>query len=297
MTSPVVAVELANYPLLRRGKVRDVFDLGEHLLLVASDRISAFDVVLPSVLSGKGIILTGISQLWFEAINSLIPTQMTDLELTDLKLSGAERDMLEGRSVIARKANRIDIECVVRAYLSGSAWKEYQQRGTVAGIAMPEGMHRGDRFPELHFTPAIKNDSGHDENISFKQLVDAVGGDLSRDLERLSRALFELGSKTAAKAGFALADTKFEFGWIDGNIAVIDEVLTPDSSRYWDSSEMRPGEEPAAYDKQIIRDWLESTGWNKQWPGPELPSDIVDKTLERYRSVSDRLHSAMDKGG
>jgi phosphoribosylaminoimidazole-succinocarboxamide synthase len=282
-------VDLAHYPLHWRGKVRDVFDLGDHLLLVASDRISAFDVVLPTLLPQKGIILTGISRFWFDRVAPIMSTQAADFDLESLDLEEGELERLAGRSVVVRKADRIDIECVVRAWLAGSAWLEYQKHGTVAGNTLPSGMRRGDRLPEVIFTPAIKNDRGHDENISVEQLRDMVGAELAYRLDQGSRTIFDLGTRVAAAAGFVLADTKFEFGWIDGDLAVIDEVLTPDSSRYWAANQVQPGSEPPAYDKQPVRDWLESTGWNKEAPGPELPPNIVQQTLDRYRAVAQRL--------
>jgi phosphoribosylaminoimidazole-succinocarboxamide synthase len=291
VTEVVGKINLANYPLYWRGKVRDVFDLGSHLLLVASDRISAFDVVLPTLLPQKGVILTGISRFWFDKVAAVRPTQLTGIDLESLDLGPGELELLSGRSVVVKKADRIDIECVVRAFLAGSAWLEYQKQGTIAGYRLPEGMRRGDRLPDILFTPAIKNDLGHDENISIDQLHGIVGVDLANRLEQASREIFELGSKVAAGAGFVLADTKFEFGWIDGELAVIDEVLTPDSSRYWDTSQVAPGTEPPAYDKQPVRDWLESSGWNKEAPAPELPPNIVNQTLDRYRAVAQRLQS------
>lgn len=296
MTTDTGELNLAHYPLVRRGKVRDVFDLGPNLLLVASDRVSAFDVVLPTLLRGKGQVLTSISRFWFDRIQDIGPTQMIEIALDSLHLEPDEFDLLEGRSLIVRKADRVDIECVVRSYLAGSAWLEYQQSGTVSGIMHPGGMSRGDALPETLFTPAIKNDRGHDENISVQKLVEIVGSDLASELEVSSRRIFERGQLVAGKAGFVVADTKFEFGWIDGSLSVIDEVLTPDSSRYWDVQDLAVGIEPPAYDKQIIRDWLEESGWNKQPPGPELPNDIIERTLERYRSVSVRLHQTQSKG-
>jgi len=286
---------LAAYPVLRRGKVRDVFDLGDHLLLVASDRISAFDVVLPSPLPGKGALLTRISRFWFETIAGTVPTQLSELSLDDLNLSGAERDYLQDRAMIVRKAERIDIECVARAFLAGSAWKEYQASGTVAEVQLPSGLQRGDRLPTVLFTPAIKNDSGHDENISVETLRNMVGTELANQLEQRSLELFDVGSRIAAEAGFLLADSKFEYGWIDGELAVIDEIFTPDSSRYWDAAAWQPGTEPPSFDKQIIRDWLEASGWNKQPPGPELPGEIVNRALDRYAAVADRLQATTHK--
>jgi phosphoribosylaminoimidazole-succinocarboxamide synthase len=296
VSQAIEQVNLARYPLLRRGKVRDVFDLGDNLLLVATDRISAFDVVLPSLLPGKGVVLTEISRFWFDLISTIVSTQSTGLGLDRLDLQPDEFEQLTGRSVVVRRAERIDIECVIRAYLAGSAWLEYQRTGSVAGNSLPAGLKRGDPLPATLFTPAIKNDSGHDENVSVERLRDLVGDDLATKLEMTSRRIFAKGAEVAANAGFLLADTKFEFGWIDGELSVIDEVLTPDSSRYWDSGDVVPGEEPAAYDKQPVRDWLEASGWNKEAPGPELPGDIIEQTLDRYRSVALRLHQSVSKG-
>ena len=216
--------------------------------------------------------------------------------MEQLQLSPGELEKLVGRSVVVRKAKRIDIECVVREFLAGSAWAEYQRTGSVAGNQLPQGMRRGDRLPTSLFTPAIKNDSGHDENVSTERLKDIVGEDLATQLELTSRRIFAKGSEVAANAGFLLADTKFEFGWIDGELSVIDEVLTPDSSRYWEAGAVVPGEEPAAYDKQPVRDWLVVSGWNKEPPGPTLPDDIIEQTLDRYRSVATRLQQSISKG-
>ena len=284
---------MAHLPLIRRGKVRDIYDLGDRLLLVASDRLSAFDVILPTPLPGKGKLLTRIAALWFGASRAVMPNHLITTSLDGLPLSPAERDAIAGRAMVVRKAARIDIECVVRGYLAGSGWKEYAQSGTLAGEALPEGLRKGDRLPEPRFTPAIKNDEGHDENISWSRLVDEVGGDLARELRDASMAVYAFGRDRAAQAGFILADTKFEFGRVDGRLTLIDEVLTPDSSRYWDAGSYVPGEEPPAFDKQIVRDWLEATGWNKQPPGPDIPPAIVNETLARYQAVADRLAAVL----
>ena len=285
---------LVHVPLARRGKVRDIYDLGDRLLLVASDRLSAFDVILPTPLPGKGKLLTRIAALWFEASRAVMPNHLISTSLAGLPLSPDERDALSGRAMIVRKAERIDIECVVRGYLAGSGWKEYRQAGTLAGEPLPAGVRKGDRLPEPRFTPAIKNDEGHDENISWSRLVELVGDELARTLRDASMAVFAFGSERAARAGFILADTKFEFGWIDGDLTLIDEVLTPDSSRYWDAAAYVPGEEPPAFDKQIVRDWLETTDWDKRPPGPIIPQSIVNETLDRYQAVADRLAAVLE---
>lgn len=291
-TTGITEVTLASYPLVRRGKVRDIFDLGERLLIVATDRISAFDVVLPSMIPGKGVVLTAISDFWFDSLSGIAPDHRTREGLDDLDLSDEEREMLGGRSTIVDRADRIDIECVVRAYLAGSGWKEFESQGTLAGEPLPATMRRAGRLEPPRFTPARKNDTGHDENISRAELADEVGERLARELEAISLRLFTEAARIAAQAGFIIADTKFEFGMIDGRITLIDEVLTPDSSRYWEAQAWTPGMEPPGFDKQPIRDWLASTSWDKRPPAPTLPEPIVRTTLERYQGVHDRLVTA-----
>jgi len=280
---------LGRFPLLRSGKVRDIYDAGEHLLLVASDRLSAFDVILPTPIPGKGKILTAISALWFDRTSAICPNHLVSTDVSDLDLDEDQAERLHGRTMIVRKAERIDIECVVRGYLAGSGYKEYVASGTLAGEPLPPGLRRGDRLPELRFTPAIKNDAGHDENISRDRLREFVGVELAARLEAVSVDLFRFASDRAARAGLVLADTKFEFGWIDGRLTLIDEALTPDSSRYWDAAAMKPGAEPPSFDKQIVRDWLETQPWDKTPPGPEIPAEIVALTRDRYQQVYDRL--------
>ena len=293
----ITSIRLQRYPLLRSGKVRDLFDLGNDLLIVATDRLSAFDVVLPTPVPGKGKTLTAISDFWFERTGDIVAGHRTDRSLDGLDLSDSERALLRDRATIVRKADRIDIECVVRAYLAGSGWKEYQASGTLAGEPLPAGLQRGDRLPELSFTPAVKNDQGHDTNITRGDLKDSVGAELADLLERRSVELFLRGSSLAREAGFVLADTKFEFGMVDGIVTLIDEALTPDSSRYWDVIDLSPGSEPPSFDKQIVRDWLESTTWDKTYPGPHLPGSIVEKTRRRYLQVLERLQSVQEDGG
>jgi phosphoribosylaminoimidazole-succinocarboxamide synthase len=283
------ARELTHYPLLRSGKVRDIYDAGEHLLLVASDRLSAFDVILPTPITGKGAILTAISAFWFHETEPICDNHLVTTDVSGLQLSAAEREALAWRTMIVSKADRIDIECVVRGYLAGSGFKEYQAHGTLAGEPLPPGLQRGDRLPEVRFTPAIKNDAGHDENISRERLRETIGSDLAHRLERVSTLLYTYASEVAARAGLVLADTKFEFGWVDGHVTLIDEALTPDSSRYWDLEAMGRGVEPPSFDKQIIRDWLETQDWDKTAPGPEVPAEIVTLARARYQDVLDRL--------
>lgn len=281
------------FPTFRRGKVRDVFDLGDRLLIVATDRLSAFDVVLPTPIPGKGRVLTAISNFWFNSTADLVPNHRTPDSIDRLGLQPDQVDMLAGRAIVVRKADRINIECVVRGNLAGSGWKEYQAQGTLVGEPLPEGLRRGDPLPDSRFTPAAKNDVGHDQNISRAELADRVGADLARDLEAVSVALFEHGREVANRAGFTLADTKFEFGFVDGTLTLIDEALTPDSSRYWDTTSWTEGSEPPSFDKQVVRDWLEQCGWNKEAPGPELPAGIVEAAGQKYAEVLRRL-TALD---
>lgn len=285
-------MNLKNHPLLRQGKVRDIYDAGDALLLVATDRLSAFDVVLPTPIPGKGKVLTDLSVYWFHKTEDLIPNHLVSTDIASLDVSDEEAAWLTGRTMIVRKADRVDIECVVRGYLAGSGYKEYLEHGTLAGEPLPAGLRRAERLPEPRFTPAIKNDAGHDENISRERLVEIVGQELAVELEEKSLQLYRFARELTASADIALADTKFEFGYIDGELSVIDEVLTPDSSRYWEASSIVPGQEPDSYDKQIVRNWLETLDWDKSAPGPEIPAEIVNRTIARYRDVYNRLLAA-----
>lgn len=286
---------LNHYPLLRSGKVRDIYDAGDFLLLVASDRLSAFDVILPTRIPEKGRLLTSIAAFWFDKTADICPNHIASTDVSNLNLTADEQGALAGRTIVGKKAERIDIECVVRGYLAGSGYNEYATSKTLAGEHLPAGLRLGDTLPEPRFTPAIKNDAGHDENISRSRLKDIVGGELARKLESTSLALYEFASAEAAKAGFILADTKFEFGWVNDQLTLIDELLTPDSSRYWDAESMEPGREPPSFDKQIVRDWLETQPWDKTPPGPEIPAGIVEKARERYQAVYNRLTQASDE--
>jgi phosphoribosylaminoimidazole-succinocarboxamide synthase len=293
----VRSIDLPTLPLFRRGKVRDTYDLGDALLMVATDRISAFDVVLPTEIPHKGAVLTQLSSFWFEQTNGLVPNHLLTADVTAFppELS-PYTDLLRGRSMVVRKADRIDVECVVRGYLAGSAWAEYQQSRTIAGEPMPSGLRRGDRLPAPLFTPAIKHDNQHDVTIPSSELRQIVGAELAGDLEEASRDLFDAASEFALRRGMLIADTKIEFGSVGGKLLVIDELLTPDSSRFWDASAHAPGDEPASFDKQFVREWLERSGWNKEPPGPDLPSDVVVGTTARYMEAYERLTGSVLAG-
>jgi len=265
----------------KQGKVRDLYDFGDRLLMIASDRISAFDWVMPNGIPDKGRVLTGVSLMWFDELpirNHLIDTDPAILDLPE----GTDLENLQGRSMVVRKTDVVPIECVVRGYLAGSGWKEYQESRTVCGIALPDGLLQGSKLPEPIFTPATKAETGHDENISFERMVEDVGRETAEQLREMSLHIYSQAADYAAERGVILADTKFEFGRVDGEFILIDEVLTPDSSRYWPADRYQPGGSQPSFDKQFVRDWLESTGWDKNSPPPELPAEIVQKTRAKY---------------
>jgi phosphoribosylaminoimidazole-succinocarboxamide synthase len=268
----------------RSGKVRDVYDLGDRLLLIATDRISAFDWVLPNGIPDKGRVLTGLSSYWFQTLRAENHLLSTDIDDAGLDLSPESRGMLTGRVMIVRKAEVIPFECVVRGYLAGSGWKEYRSSGTVCGEPLPAGLVEGDRLPEDIFTPATKAVTGHDENIPFARMVESIGEDLAVHLRDMSVAYYEEAAFNARERGLILADTKFEFGFVPGEDwpVLIDEVFTPDSSRYWAVETYKPGGPQPSFDKQFVRDWLETTGWDKASPPPSLPEDVVAKTRQKY---------------
>jgi phosphoribosylaminoimidazole-succinocarboxamide synthase len=272
-----------------RGKVRDVYDLGDRLIIVASDRISAYDSILPTPIAGKGVILTMLSAAWTQWLEA-VPNHLitTDVTAYPAPFNAFARE-LAGRSMLVRKARRIDLECVVRGYLAGSAWKEYRDTGTVCGIRLAKGLRMSDRLEEAIFTPSTKADTGHDRNITIEEAGAIAGGDAARELSRLSLEIYEKASGYAAERGIIIADTKFEFGWIGDSLCLIDEVLTPDSSRFWLADEYEPGTSPPSLDKQFVRDYLDSLGWDHSPPAPELSDDIVRKTVERYRLALERL--------
>ncbi|SFI14141.1 phosphoribosylaminoimidazolesuccinocarboxamide synthase [Planctomicrobium piriforme] len=273
---------------VRRGKVRDVYDFGETLLLVATDRISAFDWILPTGIPDKGRILTQISKFWFDFLQ--VNDHLLSLDATTLSLpQGTDVESLRGRSMVVRKTEVVPIECVVRGYLAGSGWKEYRQEGTLAGESLPMGLKECDRLPQTQFTPATKAESGHDENISIGEMEQAVGIDLADDLQSLSLHIYERASEYALTRGIIIADTKFEFGLVGDEIVLIDEVLTPDSSRFWPADQYSPGKNQPSFDKQFVRDWLETTGWDKNSVPPIPPQDIVDRTRAKYVEAYERL--------
>ena len=277
-------------PLVHSGKVRDTYDLGDdRILMVASDRISAFDVVLPTSIHDKGVVLTQLSNFWFGATNGIVANHLTGTRLAELGWPPTLTDVLADRSVIVRRAERIPVECVVRGYLAGSAWVEYERSGSVAGHGLPSGLKKSAKLPEPIFTPARKNDAGHDENISVAELRGEVGRELADELEALSLAVYLFAAQRAAERGVLIADTKFEFGYIDGVLVLIDELLTPDSSRFWDASTWRPSSEPESWDKQYVRNWLIDSGWDREAPGPELPRDVVAGTQFRYLEAFERI--------
>jgi phosphoribosylaminoimidazole-succinocarboxamide synthase len=274
----------------KRGKVRDVYDLGDQLLIVATDRLSAYDHVLRPAIPGKGKILTQLANFWFERLAEVVPHHLLATDPADFPAElAAHRALLAGRSVLARKARVIPFECVARGYLAGSGFREYRQGGSVCGIALPPGLVRASRLPEPIFTPATKAESGHDENVSFEHVADALGGELAGRLRELTLELYRRGAEHAAARGLLLADTKFEFGWIGDQLTLIDEALTPDSSRYWDAATWRPGEEPPSFDKQYVRNWLDASGWDHESEPPQLPDNVVAGTLERYSEAFRRL--------
>jgi phosphoribosylaminoimidazole-succinocarboxamide synthase len=266
-----------------RGKVRDIYDLGDRLIIVASDRISAYDSVLPTPIPGKGIVLTLLSAAWAKWLTG-IPHHIleTDVSAFPAPYSAFTRE-LGGRSMLVRKAHRIDLECVVRGYLAGSGWKEYRESGAVCGILLPRGLRMSDMLEEPIFTPSTKADSGHDRNVTIEEAGEIAGPEVVREIRRLSLDIYRRAREYAAARGIIIADTKFEFGFIDGRVALIDEVLTPDSSRFWLAKEYRPGESPPSLDKQFVRDYLDAIGWDHNPPAPELEDTIVRKTVERYR--------------
>jgi phosphoribosylaminoimidazole-succinocarboxamide synthase len=289
-TSPVL-LETALPNRANRGKVRDLYDLGDRLLIVATDRISAFDVVLPTGIPGKGAVLTQLAAFWFARTASVVPNHF--LRLADGSaadgLPFALPDELIGRSTIVRKAERLPVECIVRGYMAGSAWAEYQKQGTVCGVHLPPGIKESEPFPEPFFTPTTKAEVGHDENLSAEQYAGLLGLEVANAVRLRSLALYKYGVTFARERGIIIADTKFEFGLLDGEPIVIDEILTPDSSRFWDANAYAPGKHQEAYDKQFVRDWLLQSGWNREPPAPELPHHVIQETSRLYREIYRRI--------
>lgn len=298
MRAVVTETSLLGLKLLHRGKVRDTYDFGDQLLMVASDRLSAFDVVLPTAIPGKGKVLTGLSTYWFAQTAGLVPNHLVTTDPSAFPPAAQPyAELLDGRTMLVRRADRIDVECVVRGYLAGSAWEEYRADGTVGGEELPSGLLLGDRLPEPLFTPAAKVDDGHDVNLSRQDLADSQGKELADRMETISLNLFLAASELVESRQLILADTKLEFGFIAGELVLIDELLTPDSSRYWDAQAWTPGRSPAGFDKQFVRDWLLASGWDKEPPGPELPPEVVAGTQERYAEVYRQITGTDPPGG
>jgi phosphoribosylaminoimidazole-succinocarboxamide synthase len=286
MSDAVTQTNLTLGPV-RRGKVRDIYDLGDRLLMISSDRISAFDWVLPTPIPDKGRVLTQISAFWFELLQT--PHHVLSLDLTSLELPSDATASLAGRSMIVRKCEVVPIECVVRGYLEGSGWKEYQQNQAVCGIPLPAGLRQGSQLAEPIFTPATKEESGHDINISYEQMVEIVGPETAAELRQRSIETYCRGAEYARTKGILIADTKFEWGRVDGQLILIDEVLTPDSSRFWPADQYEPGHSQPSFDKQFVRDYLTSTGWDKNSGPPPLPDEVVRKTRATYIEAYERL--------
>ena len=283
------SLDLPGIAKLRSGKVREVFDLGDTLLFVATDRLSAFDVILPDPIPQKGAVLNQISAFWFRKFTFVENHLITDdIEKFPANLTPF-REPLRSRSMIVRKTRPLPVECVVRGYLAGSGWKEYQQSGSVSGVALPEGLQLASKLPEPIFTPSTKSEAGHDENIAWEDCCRAVGRDVAERVKDLSLKIYEAGRAHAAKCGIIVADTKFEFGLLGDQLLLIDECLTPDSSRFWPADQYVVGQSPPSFDKQFVRDYLETLDWNKTPPGPSLPAEIIDKTAAKYRDAFERI--------
>ena len=280
-----------NLKLMGRGKVRDIYDLGGRLLIVASDRISAFDYVLPSTIPHKGHVLTALSEFWFGHTKGIVRNHLVSTQVDDFPSAAQEHAAtLEGRTMLVHKAERVDVECVVRGYLSGSAWREYRQSGIVCGVKLPSSLRESDKLPEPIFTPATKAASGHDENIPIEWMMELVGASVTENLKAASVALYRAAADYAFARGIIIADTKFEFGYLDGAPMLIDEALTPDSSRFWPLDDYEPGRGQASFDKQYVRDYLESSlSWNKQSPAPPLSDEVIRGTSQRYLETFKRL--------
>lgn len=282
----VLQTETTDLPV-RRGKVRDIYDMGDRLLIIATDRISAFDWVLPTGIPDKGRILTQLSRFWFQRLEC--ENHLVSMDAADLPNLPGLREQADGRFMLVRKAKVVPIECVVRGYLAGSGWSEYRKTRSVCGIALPEGLTESARLAEPIFTPATKAETGHDENISFDRMVEIVGRDTSEELRTRTLHLYQQAANYAEQRGILLADTKLEWGWIDGRLVLVDEVFTPDSSRFWPQAEYAPGRPQPSFDKQFVRDWLQTTSWDKNSPPPPLPDDVVAETRQKYVEAYERL--------
>jgi phosphoribosylaminoimidazole-succinocarboxamide synthase len=284
MSNPVVYTNIPDVPLLHRGKVRDIYDLGDSLLIVATDRISAFDVVLPTPIPDKGKILTKLTLFWLNFLKDIVENHLITANIDEYpEVLKKHREVLEGRSMIVKKAKVFPVECIVRGYITGSAMKEYLKTGMVCGIPLPPGLEEADKLPEPIFTPSTKAELGsHDVNITFEEMIKIVGAETAEALKELSLKLYKTASSYAEERGIIIADTKFEFGLHDGKVILVDEVLTPDSSRFWPKESYEPGKPQVSFDKQYIRDWLKNTGWKEGTPPLEIPTKVVEKTREKY---------------
>lgn len=291
VSSGVKETNLSGLVRFARGKVRDIYAVGDdHLLIVSTDRVSAFDVVMPTPIPDRGKVLTQLSTFWFRQTGDIVPNHLIADDLASFPESvQGQADVIEGRSMLVRRTKRIDVECVARGYISGSAWSEYKKEGTACGITLPPGLVESQQLPEPIFTPATKADTGHDENISFERLVEVVGAPLAEKLRTVTLAVYSYAAKVAREKGIIIADTKMEFGLLGEELILIDELLTPDSSRFWDAAAYQPGKTPASFDKQYLRDWLDRSGWDKEPPAPELPADVVSSTRTRYVEALERL--------
>jgi phosphoribosylaminoimidazole-succinocarboxamide synthase len=288
--SVITSTDLPGIERVAQGKVRDVYAVGGDLLIVATDRISAFDCILPQGIPGKGRVLTQMSIFWFEFLKDLVPNHLIATDVSDFPAPLREfRDQLEGRSMLVKRCRMEPIECVARGYVSGSGWKDYKRTGAICGIPLPAGLRESDKLPQPIFTPASKAETGHDENISFDEAASAVGTVTAELLRSLTLRIYAAAAQHAESRGIILADTKFEFGWHDGELLLGDEVLTPDSSRYWPRDEYQPGGAQKSFDKQFVRDYLETLDWNKQPPAPPLPDDVIAKTSEKYHEAYERI--------
>jgi phosphoribosylaminoimidazole-succinocarboxamide synthase len=291
MIAPMLESRITSLPLIHRGKVRDIYAVGDDkLLIVTTDRLSAFDVVMPTPIPGKGHVLTAVSGFWFKKLAHIVPNQLQEIAPESV-VAFNERDQVAGRAIVVKKLKALPVEAIVRGYLVGSGWKEYQVSQSVCGIALPAGLKQADRLPEPIFTPSTKAAAGaHDENIAYEQMAALTGVELATQVRDVSLALYKAAAEHALTRGIIIADTKFEFGLdAGGSLVWIDEALTPDSSRFWPADRYMTGVSPPSFDKQFVRDWLEASGWNKQAPGPELPAEIVSKTAEKYREAMTRL--------
>ena len=295
LSTPLLKSSIKSLPLINQGKVRDIYDLGpNHMLLIATDRLSAFDVVLPTPIAHKGAVLTQVANFWFEKLGHVIPNHLTGIDPQSVVSDAAEQAQLHDRAIVVKKLKPLPVEAIVRGYLSGSGWKEYKVRGTVCGISLPPGLQEASKLPEPIFTPSTKAEMGaHDENITLQQAADLMGAELAGQVANVSVQLYKEAAAYALTRGIIIADTKFEFGLDnDGTLHLIDEVLTPDSSRFWPADQYVPGKNPPSFDKQYVRYWLEASGWDKKPPAPELPADVASRTsakyLEAYRQLTGR---------